>query len=475
MQRITLRRAAIINASAKYSNLVLTLLFNAVLSRILTPEDYGIVAVISVFTVLFQQFADMGFGTAVIQNRDLTKKDIDNIFSMTVYFAVILATVFFLFSYPISLVYNNMIYIKLGLILSGSLFFTTLNMIPNAVLMRNHEFSLAGKRIVIVSLFSYAITVVLAINDYKYYSLALQSLIFSIINFLWNYSYSRNKFYFRFNLSSIKMVFGYSMYQFGASFINYFQRNLDNLLIGRFIGSIQLGFYNKSYTLASYPISNVTMVISPVLHPIFAARQDDKEFIHEKYTSVIKILSLIGVFASVLLYNTAEEAIIIMFGHQWIQSIIPFQILSLSIWPQMLTGSVGSLLQSLNNTKLLFKTLTFSGIISIIGIAISIIKGTIVDVSIYITIVYYIHFFIYFTAVIRIGFNKSFLEFLKSFKYDVLTFIVLIISTSIFKITHSNIFISFIFKLAYISTIYLVMIILTKQYKYFGLLFNKKK
>ncbi len=474
MQKITLRKAAMINATAKYINVILTLLFNAILSRILTPEDYGIVAVISVFTVFFQQFADMGFGTAVIQNRNLTQRDIDSIFSMTVYFAVILATVFAILSYPISLVYNNQVYIKLGLILSGSLFFTTLNMIPNSVLMRDHEFSLAAKRIVIVSFFSYAITVVLALNNFKYYALALQSLIFATINFLWNYSYSKNKFYFRFSYNSVKMVFGYSMYQFGASFINYFQRNLDNLLIGRFLGSIQLGYYNKSYTLAKYPISNITMVISPVLHPIFAARQDDKEFIYRKYISVIKILSLLGIFASVFLYYTANEAIIIMFGNQWAKSITPFQILSLSIWPQMLTGSVGALLQSLNNTKLLFKTLLVSGLISILGIVMGVIKGTIIDVSLYVTIVFYIHFFIYYIAVIKIGLQRSFVEFLKSFKYDVLIFIVLMISTTIFKFSNNSIFISFIYKLAYTSSIYALMIILTKQYKYFGLLIKGK-
>ena len=79
---LSLKKAAIINAAAKYSNVVFQLIATAILARILSPEDYGIVAVVMVFSTFFKLFADMGFSAGVIQNKDLTDDDINNIFSI---------------------------------------------------------------------------------------------------------------------------------------------------------------------------------------------------------------------------------------------------------------------------------------------------------------------------------------------------------------------------------------------------------
>jgi len=81
----SIKRAALINASGKYSTILLQLFVNAILSRILTPDDYGIVAVITVFSTLFISLSDMGFGAAIIQQKDLTKEEIDGIFTITIF------------------------------------------------------------------------------------------------------------------------------------------------------------------------------------------------------------------------------------------------------------------------------------------------------------------------------------------------------------------------------------------------------
>ena len=80
---VSLKKATIINASSKYTTVILGLLFSAVLSRLLSPEDYGIVAVVTVFTNFFSLFADMGIGTAVIQNKKLSDDDENRIFTFT--------------------------------------------------------------------------------------------------------------------------------------------------------------------------------------------------------------------------------------------------------------------------------------------------------------------------------------------------------------------------------------------------------
>ena len=89
-----LRNATLIYAFGKYSKVIIQFLVTIVLARLLTPYDYGIVAIISVFSSLFSSFSDMGFGVAIVQKRWLTKKQIEDIFSFTLYFSFILALVF---------------------------------------------------------------------------------------------------------------------------------------------------------------------------------------------------------------------------------------------------------------------------------------------------------------------------------------------------------------------------------------------
>ena len=94
-----MKKAALINASGKYSKVLLSVIVNAVLARILSADDYGIVAIITVFSTFFATFSDMGFGPAIIQNKDLTKEDISNIYSFTVYISFALMLLFAICSF----------------------------------------------------------------------------------------------------------------------------------------------------------------------------------------------------------------------------------------------------------------------------------------------------------------------------------------------------------------------------------------
>ena len=119
----SVKQAAIINMSSKYLVIIIQLIYTAILSRILTPEDYGIVAIINVFVNFFNVLADMGIGSAVIQRQDLGKKEVNSIFTFSCLISVALAFVFMLLSLPISWFYEDNVYLKLGPLLAISVFF----------------------------------------------------------------------------------------------------------------------------------------------------------------------------------------------------------------------------------------------------------------------------------------------------------------------------------------------------------------
>ena len=476
MAEISIKRAAIINFIAKYSTIFIQLIYNGILSRILVPEDFGIVAVVNVFVTFFMLFGDMGIGSAVVQNKTLTEKETNNIFSFTVYLGLVLAAIFALFSIPMSWFYNDQVYIPIGLLLSVSLFFNTLNMIPNAVLLKNKRFRTVGIRLVLVTIISSILTIILAINGLKYYSIVFNSIFISFFTFLWNYNSTRLKFSFKINKGSIQKIKEFSQYQFGFNFINYFARNADNLLIGKILGNRALGFYDKSYRTMLYPVVNLTNVITPVLHPILSEHQNDKEYIYSQYIKVVRILSLLGAFFSAYLFITAKEVIVILYGEKWIGAVTSFQFLALAVWAQMISSSSGAIFQSLGKTKLLFINGLFTSTITVSAIIIGISFHSINAVAAFVAIAYNSHFFITFYNLIKNGFGYKLWQFYKIFIPHLLIFVITFIGlyfVSMYRI--DNVFLSAVYKGVFGVIFFVISLLLTKQQDAFSILRRRKK
>lgn len=464
---ISLRKAALINGGGKYSKILLSVFVNAILARILSPSDYGIVAVITVFSTFFTTLSDMGFGVAVVQDKGLTRNDIDNIFSFTVYISIGLMIIFALLSMPIAKFYKNNIYISLSLLLSISLLFDAMNMVPNGILNRNKEFMVIAIRTVIVYLIAAAITVILALKGFRYYSLVIQSIITSVFTFIWNWTTTRPKFKLKIGMNSVKRVLNYSVYQFAFNFVNYFSRNLDNLLTGKFMGNTQLGYYNKSYELMLYPVNNLTGVVSPVIHPILSDFQHDFKIIYQKYMKVFKILFCLGAFVSPLCFLGGKEIITIMYGDHWGSSIVCFQLLSIAIIPQMVNSSSSGVFQALGNTRLLFWNSCINTGITVLAILIGVFEGkNIVALSAAVGIAYICHFFTVYFMLIKWGFGYNFSKFLGDILPDLIILLGMELAVIIYPFGNiKNVLLSLIVKLFFLMIIFIILMWLSGEYK----------
>lgn len=474
-KNVSIKKAALINAVAKYSTVFLQLGFTAILSRILTPQEYGVVAVITVFVVFFQLFADSGFGVGIIQNKSLNDEDNKNIFSFTVYLGIILMILFMCASFPISFFYSNKAYIFLGFILSFSLMFSTWNMVPNALLLKNKRFVSVGIRTFLTALVAYTISLIIALAGGGVYALAIQSVACSLFLFLWNAVAAKVHFRFLPRWSSVKKIWGYSLYQFGAQALNYFNRNLDNLLIGKFFSEETLGYYNKSYSLVGLPVTHLSGVVTPVLHPVLSDHQDDYDFIYKYYLKLIRFLSLLGCFGAAFCWYASREIILVAFGNQWNASIVPFALLSLSIWGQMLTNTIGAIYQSIGKTKLLFYNLIISTSVIVSFIVFGLLTRNINYFSFLVSAAYILNFFISYFILIKIGFRKSLSSFLWSFKDEVLIFVVLMNIGLMWNPFFEKPIIGFLVKFAVFFGAYCLLLFITRQYKVFLNFFKKRK
>lgn len=466
MKEMSIKRAAMINAAASYICVFLQLVFNGILARILAPGDYGVVAVVSVFTSFFTVMSNMGMGPAIIQNKQLTDDDISNIFSFNFYVAIATAIIFAVFSVPLSKFYNNSIYIAIGGMLAISLFFHTINIVPHSYLLKQKRFMAIGIRMVVVTVTSYSVAIVLACLGYKYYALVWQAIIYALVSFAWNYASIRVKLKMKFSFSSIKKIFSFSVFQMGYSVINYFSKNLDNLIIGKFIGDSALGYYDKAYKVTLYPQNNLTNVITPTIHPILSSHQNDKQYIYERYMNIVKILSLLGMFIGIYCYFASEEVIGILFGSQWGKSVPCIAMLSLSIWAQVVMASAQSIFQSAGNPKNMF----ISGILTTVMTAAAIIAGVIerdiVKISLYLTIAFNINFFMTYYFLVKKTLGMSYTGFLKSFLPDLA--ISIIVAAAGFlsqRFVFDNILLSAVVKGLCMGAAYIIGLIVFKQYK----------
>lgn len=466
------------NAISKYSGIIVSLVVSAVLARLIVPEDFGIIAVAMVIITFFSVFSDLGIAPAIIQHKNLTKENLADIFSFTVWLGLGISFCFFLSSWAIASYYNIDKLIHICQILSVNLFFVTVNIVPNALLYKNKEFKFIAFRTFIIQFAGGIVSIIAAFNGAGLYALLINPIFSSIALFIVNIVHYPQKMKLKFNSSSLRIIFSYSSYQFLFNLINYFSRNLDKLLIGKYMGMIPLGYYEKSYRLMMLPLQNISYAITPVMHPIFSDFQNDLQKLSSSYIKVIRLLAFIGLPLSVLLWFTSREIVLIIFGDQWIDSIPVFQILSLSVGIQIILSTSGSIFQAANATRLLFISGLISTILNVAGILIGIfIFKTLIAVAWCITITYSINFVQCYILMYRYTLRAGFIGFIKQFiSPAILSIIIFLILAYVSQIvTVQNIFISGLIKASIFTLIYGLYIQLTKEYDIYSKLKNKIK
>ena len=470
-----IRAAAIIQLSSKYLNAVLQLVITMVLARILTPAEYGIVAMVTVFVSFFSLLTSMGIGPAVIQYRDLTDDDCNALMSFTAILGVLLALAVCAISVPVGVLYGEQSVVPMMCLASVCVVFHSVNMVPNGVLVRDKKFLAVGVRLVVVSAVSGGIAIGLACLGFGAYALIWNNIIVSAGTFFWNYLASRLRFGNWHFVEQLKVVGRFSLFQFLSQFTQYLIRNLDTFLIGTVLGSAALGFYDKGYRLAKYPAEFLPGTMSSVLKTFFADYGDDMTRLFESYFKVQKVMVLLSVPVSVGFFFAAEEIILLMFGDQWVDSIALFRILSVSIVFQVVNFSVFAILEGAKRTDYLLAHTLISGVV-MTGLLIGgLVTGDLIIVTACVTVGFVLYSAPKLYFVIREVFHKSIIRYLLKFAPEVgagaLLAVVLALASAFMP---SNIVASLVLKIVITLAVYLPLIRLFGQWDYVRMAFGRK-
>lgn len=458
-------------ALAKYSGVVISLVVAGVLARLISPDDFGVVAIATVIIAFFNLFTDMGVSPAIVQHKSLTKVELSAIFSFTVWTGIGMSVLFFAASWLIADYYDSDILKTLCQLLSINLFFASATIVPGALFYRNKEFKFIAIRSFIIQIAGGAGAVTAALCGAGLYALIINPILSSILIFVISYQRYPQRLRFTLGLGVLRKIFSYSAYQFLFNLINYFSRNLDKLLIGKYMSMSALGYYEKSYRLMMLPLQNITQVITPVMHPIFSDFQNDTNKLATSYERIVRFLAFIGLPVSVLLFFTAEEVTLIIFGDQWLPSVPVFQILSLSVGIQIILSSSGSIYQAAGDTRSLFVCGLFSSILNVGGMLLGIFYfGTLTAVAICIVSTFAINFVQCYWMMYRVTFKRSAWTFVRQLipPLIVSVLITLCLAPLQYALEGMNIFITLILKSFVCFIIFGIYIQATHEYDLCG-------
>lgn len=305
-------------------------LVGLVLARILTPSEFGVLGMVTIFIALSNSIVDSGFSNALIRKRDADSIDYSTVFIFNLITAVILYFILYLFSPSISHFFKEPQLIAITRVLGLLLIINALGIIQRTLLNIEVDFKAQTKISVIASLISAVVGISMAYQGYGVWSLVGQQLSRQTVNsiLLWVYSSWRPRLVF--SWKSFKELFGFGSKLLLSGLLDTGFKNIYYIIIGRFYTADQLGQYTRAEQFNIIFSSNLTSIVQRVSYPVLSSIQDEQDRLREAYRRVIKVTMMVTFACMLGLAAIAKPLILILIGDQWIQAVKYLQIICFS-------------------------------------------------------------------------------------------------------------------------------------------------
>ncbi|MCP4361150.1 MAG: MOP flippase family protein [Chloroflexi bacterium] len=350
---------------------------SVILARLLTPEDFGLLGMVLVFTGLAILFNDLGFGAALIQKRALKEQHLSSVFWLNLGVGFLLTILMIALAPFIASFYNEPQLVLVVRAMAMVFFVGALGVVPRNIFSRHMQFKVLVSIDFLAVFLAGIIAIILALLEFGVWSLVGQLLSFTVISvfLLWIRSHWRPRFILQWQ--ALRELWPFSSNLLGAQLLNYGVRNVDYLLIGRFIGSGELGIYTRAYTTMLLPINQITAVVGRVMFPALSQIQDDIPKVKHVYLYANRIIALLTMPLMLGLLVVAKPFVLALFGPKW-EAVIPvLQILCLVGLKQPIGSTVGWIYQSQGRTNLMFRWSIFAFVVTIISFFIGIRWGVV--------------------------------------------------------------------------------------------------
>ncbi len=311
----------------KGANIFIQFFVGIILARLLPPEDFGLIGLAMIIVGFSQIFVNLGFGPALIQRQIINEKHIQACFTISGLAGMCVAALVFLSAFPLANILGDIQVAPIIRVLSVIFIFNGLE-IPSISLLRKWLNFRLIFYVNITKLFFYGfVTISLALNDFGVWSLVFGNIVSNFLSLILNYAFVRHNIVPLFPKKEIRELsyFGTGMTINGV--FNYFALKGDYFVVGRILGTYELGLYTRAYTLMQMPTSQFVSIISNVLFPATSMIQKDMEKTKRMFSKSITIISFLVTPVCLLIIILAPDVIGGLYGEKWLPAVIPLQIL----------------------------------------------------------------------------------------------------------------------------------------------------
>ena len=298
-----------------------------VLARILSPAEFGLVGMITVFLAISQSIADGGFAEALIRKKGAGNSDYSTVFYFNLTASIVIFILFYLFSPAIAGFYGQPELIDISRALGSIIVINALCITQRIQLTRKVNFKSQMKINLTAAIISGAVAIVMALGGYGVWSLVWRSIIRSVIQAILLWYTNRWVPSLIFSKESFRSLFGFGSKLLLSGLIDTIYNNVYLLIIGKFFSAPQLGYYTRADQFSRLAVKNLTGTVQRVSYPVLSQVQDDNDRLREGYRKVIVAIMFITFFILLGMAAIAEPMILTLIGEKWLPSVEYLQLL----------------------------------------------------------------------------------------------------------------------------------------------------
>jgi O-antigen/teichoic acid export membrane protein len=326
-----------------------------VLGRLLRPEDYGLIGMVAVVIGFVSMFKDLGLSAATVQRREITSAQVSTLFWVNVSLSVCVGVVTAALSPAVAWFYGQPQLTSITMAYAFGFLFGGLTVQHEALLHRQMRFAAQATCDIVALLVTVAVTIILAWRGAGYWALVGGHLTTGFVYMIGIWAVCRWRPGRPALGSGVRSLLRFGGNLTGFTVVNFFARNLDNMLIGRVWGSQQLGLYAKAYQLLTLPIDQINAPITTVAVPALSRLNDSPDHYRRAYLRIIEKIAVLTMPGIALLIATADWVVLVVLGPQWTAAAHIFAALGVAALIQPITNTTGWLFISQGRTHDMFR------------------------------------------------------------------------------------------------------------------------
>ncbi len=301
----------------RFSNQGVQFLFSIVLARLLTPEDYGIVAMVVIFFAIAQTFVDSGFSSAIVRKKDRTESDLSTCFYFNIFVGLGFYILLFQCSPFIADFYDQPILSPIVKISGLTVLINSLCIVQQAQFTIRIDFKTQAKVTLTGTVMSGILGILLAYLGYGVWALVWQGVTGSFVRMILFWILSKWRPRESFSKNSFHYLFGYGSKLLASGLLDTTYNNIYPIVIGKFYSPAQLGNFTRAQGWASLPSSNITGILQRVTFPVLTEMQDDDERLATNYRKLLRMSAFVVFPLMMLMAAIASPLIRVVITAKW--------------------------------------------------------------------------------------------------------------------------------------------------------------